>query len=86
MTGIVGNSWSFDRFSPMEAIPSTVRLTVYDGGVADFMRMPLDALARDIRDGALHVPLGRRFRLDEIAEAHRCVEENRGGGKVVVLT
>ncbi len=68
MTGIVGNSWSFDRFSPMEAIPSTVRLTVYDGGVADFMRMPLDALARDIRDGALHVPLGRRFRLDEIAE------------------
>jgi NADPH:quinone reductase-like Zn-dependent oxidoreductase len=33
MTGIVGNQWSFENFSPMEMIPSTVRLTIYDGGV-----------------------------------------------------
>jgi NADPH:quinone reductase-like Zn-dependent oxidoreductase len=27
MTGIVGNKWSFDYFSPMEAIPTAVSLT-----------------------------------------------------------
>ena len=28
MTGIVGNKWSFDNFAPMEAIPTSVCLTV----------------------------------------------------------
>src|SRR5271156_6243155 len=32
MTGIVGNKWSFDDFSPMVAIPTAVSLTTYDGG------------------------------------------------------
>jgi len=31
------------------------------------------------------VQVGRTFRLHEIAEAHRCMEENRAGGKIVVL-
>ena len=31
MTGIVGNAWEFDRFTPMGAIPSTVSLTTYSG-------------------------------------------------------
>ena len=44
MMGMVGNKWSFDEFSPMEVIPSTVGLTVYDGGVPDFMETPLTGL------------------------------------------
>jgi len=32
MTGMVGNKWSFEEFSPMEAIPTAVGLTTYDGG------------------------------------------------------
>jgi hypothetical protein len=32
------------------------------------------------------IPIGRTFRLEEMAEAHRCMEENRASGKVVVLT
>jgi len=35
MTGMVGNKWSFDDFSPMEVIPTTVCLTTYDGGPED---------------------------------------------------
>jgi Zinc-binding dehydrogenase len=31
------------------------------------------------------IPIGRTFRLEEMAEAHRCMEENRASGKVVVL-
>jgi NADPH:quinone reductase-like Zn-dependent oxidoreductase len=34
----------------------------------------------------LHVQVGRVFNLNDIVEAHRCMEENRAGGKIVVLT
>jgi NADPH:quinone reductase-like Zn-dependent oxidoreductase len=85
MTGMVGNKWSFDDFSPMEVIPTAVCLTTYDGGVADFMRMPFDDLLGQIASGDLPVQVGKVFRLDEIVEAHRVMEENKAGGKIVVL-
>jgi NADPH:quinone reductase-like Zn-dependent oxidoreductase len=86
MTGIVGNRWSFDNFAPMEAIPTAVSLTTYAGESEDFMRMPLDELVRQIASGTLPVQIGKTFKLDEIVEAHRCMEENKAGGKIVVLT
>ena len=86
MTGIVGNSWSFDHFAPMEAIPTAVSLTNYAGKPEDFIRMPLEELVAQIASGTLPVPIGRTFSLDEIVEAHRCMEENKAGGKIVVLT
>ncbi|MCP3727686.1 zinc-binding alcohol dehydrogenase family protein [Paraburkholderia sp. CNPSo 3272] len=85
MTGIVGNQWSFDTFSPMEVIPSTVKLTIYDGGVNEFMATPYDELLAQVKAGTLRIPIGRVFRLDDIVEAHRCMEENKAGGKIVVL-
>jgi NADPH:quinone reductase-like Zn-dependent oxidoreductase len=86
MTGMVGNKWSFDNFSPMDAIPTAVSLTTYDGGAEDFMLTPLEKLAQQIAAGQLHVQIGRSFHLDEIVEAHRFMEENKAGGKIVVLT
>ena len=86
MTGMVGNQWSFDNFSPMDAIPSAVSLTTYDGGPEDFMLTPLDELAQQIAAGELPLQVGQTFLLDAIVEAHRCMEENRAGGKIVVLT
>jgi len=86
MTGIVGNKWSFDEFAPMEAIPTAVSLTTYAGESEDFMRMPLGELVEQIAEGRLHIQVGRTFHLDEIVEAHRCMEENKAGGKIVVLT
>ena len=86
MTGMVGNKWSFDEFAPMEVIPTAVCLTTYDGGVEDFMQMPFDDLLQQIASGELPVQVGKVFRLDEIVEAHRVMEENRAGGKIVVLT
>jgi NADPH:quinone reductase-like Zn-dependent oxidoreductase len=86
ITGMVGNKWSFDNFDPMESIPSTVSLTTYSGGSNNFMLTPLDTLAQEIAAGKLHIQIGRTFRLNEIVEAHRCMEENKAGGKIVVLT
>jgi len=86
MTGIVGNKWSFEEFSPMDVIPSAVNLTTYSGAAEDFMRTPLDKLLQQIASGQLRVQIGKVFHLNEIAEAHRCMEENRSGGKIVILT
>lgn len=86
MTGIVGNKWSFDNFAPMEAIPTAVSLTTYAGEAEDFMRTPLEELVEQIAAGTLKVQVGKTFQLDEIVEAHRCMEENKAGGKIVVLT
>jgi NADPH:quinone reductase-like Zn-dependent oxidoreductase len=86
MTGIVGNQWSFDNFAPMEVIPTAVSLTSYAGEAEDFMHMPLEELVEQIAAGSLQVQVGRVFHLDDIVEAHRCMEENKAGGKIVVLT
>ena len=85
MTGMVGNKWSFDDFSPMDVIPTSVCLTTYDGGPEDFMLTPLDELVEQVAAGTLRVQVGKVFKLDDIVEAHRCMEENKAGGKIVVL-
>jgi len=86
MTGIVGNKWSVADFAPMGAIPTAVYLTSYNGKSEDFMRMPLQELVGQVANGSLRVQIGKVFHLDDIVEAHRCMEENKAGGKIVVLT
>jgi NADPH:quinone reductase-like Zn-dependent oxidoreductase len=86
MTGIVGNKWSFDDFAPMAVIPTAVCLTIYAGDVEDFMRTPLDELMQQIANGEMPVQVGKVFHLNQIVDAHRLMEENKAGGKIVVLT
>jgi NADPH:quinone reductase-like Zn-dependent oxidoreductase len=85
LTGMVSNKWSFENFSPMEAIPTGVCLTTYGGEAEDFVRTPLQELTEQVSGGRLRVQIGKVFTLDEIVEAHRCMEEIRAGGKIVVL-
>ncbi len=86
MTGIVGNKWDFERFAPMEAIPTSVCLTTYAGDADDFMRTPLQEFVSEVEAGHSRVKVGRVFSLNEIVEAHRVMEENLAEGKLVVLT
>jgi NADPH:quinone reductase-like Zn-dependent oxidoreductase len=86
MTGMVGHKWSIADFSPMDEIPTAVGLTTYSGSAEDFMRTPLQQLVEQIAAGGLRVQIGRTFHLDQIVEAHRCMEDNKAGGKIVVLT
>ncbi|WP_424952592.1 zinc-binding dehydrogenase [Deinococcus sp.] len=58
----------------------------YSGSAQDFMPTPLDELARQVAAGTLKLPLGPTFRLHQIVEAHRVMEANSAGGKMVVLT
>lgn len=83
---MVGNKWWLDKFSPMDSIPNCVNLTVYDGGVTEFMEMPLNNMVRQIEEGTMVAAIGKVFKLDDIVEASRVQEENKAGGKIVVLT
>lgn len=86
MTGMVGNKWDFERFAPMEAIPTSVKLTTYAGEASDFLATPLQEFIREIEAGRTNIRIGEVFPLAEIVEAHRCMEENRAQGKIVVCT
>jgi NADPH:quinone reductase-like Zn-dependent oxidoreductase len=86
MTGMVGNKWAIDDFSPMESIPKAVYLTTYDGGVEEFMAMPLQELVDQVADGSLRVTIGKVFQIDDIVEAHRLMDSNKAEGKIVILT
>lgn len=86
MTGIVGNKWSLENFDPMGLIPTAVCLTSFAGEAEDFMQTPIQELVDQVASGQLAVQIGKVFHLDEIVEAHRCMEENKAGGKIVVLT
>lgn len=86
MTGLVGNRWSIDDFAPMDSIPKAVYLTTYGGDVEDFMLMPLQEMVDRVAAGRLRVPVGKVFHIDDIVEAHRLMDSNAAGGKIVVLT
>jgi NADPH:quinone reductase-like Zn-dependent oxidoreductase len=86
MAGMVGDKWWLDQFSPMDVIPTAVCLSTCSGAADDFMQTPLQSLVEQVEAGSLRIQVGRVFHLDQIAEAHRCMEENTAGGKIVVLT
>lgn len=85
MTGMVGDRWSLADFAPMDVIPTGVSLTTYSGGVDDFMAMPFQSLVDQVASRALPVRIGKVFALHDIVEAHRLMESNKAGGKIVVV-
>lgn len=85
MTGMVGNSWKIPNFEVMGAIPTAVFLTTYQGDEQDFKRTPLEEMVGQIAKGDLKVQVGKVLKLEEIDEAHRAMEENKAGGKIVLV-
>ncbi|KAK5097326.1 hypothetical protein LTR70_002628 [Exophiala xenobiotica] len=84
-TGIVGNKWSLQNVNPMELIPSAVCLTAYSGSEKDFARTPLEEMAQKVASGEMKIHIGKVFNLDDIVEAHKLMDSNKAGGKIVVL-
>lgn len=82
----VAGTWKLNDWNPMEHIPVAVSLTAYGGGVPEFMRMPLQELVEQVEKRELKVPIGKVFKLEEIVEAHRVMDANTAGGKIVCLT
>jgi len=85
MTGILGNEWTMDGFSPMGDIPSLGRLTVYMGEARNLSEEQLQEFIDEVERGALRLNIDRVFHLNEVAEAHQYMEDNKARGKLVVL-
>jgi hypothetical protein len=47
--------------------------------------VPLQKIAEDVAAGRLEAKPSRVFRFEEIREAHRVMEANESGGKMVVV-
>jgi len=69
----------------MEIIPSGVFLTVYSGGMIEFLATPLTDICKQVEEGKLKIGI-KTFKLDEIVQAHELMDSNKAGGKIVVLT
>lgn len=85
MTGILGNEWTMDDFTPMGDIPSMGKLTVYMGEAANLTSDMLQEFIRAVESGAIQLNIDKQFQLDEIVAAHTYMESNQAKGKIVVL-
>lgn len=85
MTGILSEQWSITEFVPMDYIPATVNLTVYDSGEIRIEGKYFQKFVKDIEKGFLKPAIKRIFNLNEIVAAHHLMESSSGGGKIVVL-
>ncbi len=86
MTGILGNEWTMDSFSPMGDIPSLGRLTVYMGESKNLPKGLLQEFINEVEKGAIQLNIDKVFQLSEVPAAHQYMEDNRAKGKLVVIT
>jgi NADPH:quinone reductase-like Zn-dependent oxidoreductase len=81
--GVVGGNTNADL---EDVLPKGATYGFYGGEQEDFHAMPLQEMVDQVAEGKLVVQIGKKFSIGEIVEAHRTMEENTAGGKIVVLT
>lgn len=86
MSGMLAEQWSVPDFAPMEYIPATVHLTIYDSGKIRVDQQSFQQFIRDAEAGLVKLTISRSFSLGEIAAAHHFMESNSAAGKIVILT
>lgn len=90
LAGWLGGLDPVPDFNPLLQMPSGVYLTFFGSfvfGTPGFplSDVPLAQIAQDAAAGRLDVKPKRVLRFDEIREAHRLMEANEAGGKLVIL-
>ena len=85
MTGILGNEWTMNDFTPMGDIPSLGRLTVYMGESKNLTKELLQEFIDEVEKGAVQMNIDKIFALDDVRRAHKYMEDNKAKGKIVVL-
>ena len=86
MTGILGNEWTMENFTPMGDIPSLGKLTVYMGEAANLDKNLLQDFINAVEKGIIDLNIDRTYELDEIVAAHEYMESNQAKGKIIVIT
>jgi NADPH:quinone reductase-like Zn-dependent oxidoreductase len=68
----------------MGDIPTAVKLTSYSGEAADLTPTQLKEYIGLVENGELEVKTGPIFDFEELVEAHKLMDANQAGGKIVV--
>ncbi len=84
MTGILGNEWTMKEFTPMGDIPSLGRLTVYMGESKNLSKELLQEFIDEVEKENIKLNIDTVFNIDQVAEAHQYMEDNKARGKLVV--
>ena len=84
--GMLSNRWTVPDFYPIGYLPRGVRLSAYGGDAADLPAPVLQRCLDRIAAGTFDLGPVRTYRLDQIRDAHRALEDNTGSGKIVVVT
>ena len=90
LAGWLGGLAPIADFNPLLQMASGVYLTFFGSfvfGTPGFplSDVPLQKIAEDVAAGRLEAKPSRVFRFEEIREAHRVMEANEAGGKMVVV-
>lgn len=85
MTGMLSETWSIPDFAPMEFIPATVHLTIYDSGQIISSTPVFQDFIRQVEADQVKLNISKVFTLDEIVEAHQYMESGNAAGKIVVV-
>lgn len=90
LAGWLGGLDPIPDFNPLLQMPSGVYLTFFGSfvfGMPGFplSDVPLQQIAADAAAGRLNVRPARVLGFDQIQEAHRLMETNEAGGKIVVV-
>jgi NADPH:quinone reductase-like Zn-dependent oxidoreductase len=90
LAGWLGGLDPIPDFNPLLQMASGVYLTFFGSfvfGTPGFplSDVPLQSIAQDVANGWLDAKPARIFGFDEIREAHRVMEANEAGGKMVVV-
>ena len=83
-TGMLSDAWTIPDFYPIGYLPNGVRLTAYGGESSDLPAAALQRYVDLVAAGKLPIRIDRVFSFDEIAEAHRIMENGEAVGKLVV--
>lgn len=84
LTGILGNEWTMESFTPMGDIPSLGRLTVYMGDSKNLSKELLQDFITKVEKGIIELNIDSVFQLNQIVKAHEYMENNLAIGKLVV--
>ena len=90
LAGWLGGLAPIGDFNPLLQMASGVNLTFFGSFVFGspgfpLSDVPLQDIARQVREGRLNVQPSRVFSFDEVDEAHRVMEAGQAGGKMVVV-
>jgi NADPH:quinone reductase-like Zn-dependent oxidoreductase len=90
LAGFVGGLAPIEKFNPLRQMASGVHFSFFGSfvyGQPEFplSEVPLANIVQRVADGKITAVPAQVFHFEDIVEAHRVMESNAGGGKLVVL-